>query len=181
MPKRTAPKTVRSNEPEGDEPRALFVQYLPGREVDKVKADPRLQRRLREDVITVCVKIGGHDWQVSIKDLFASLRHNRWAPIQAKHKWRIPVDEQHAWVALLEGMGFLHDAGTLRPTPALRKDDPVRPKAKAAERPIMVNPTIETDELLYMLAKEKDPNRKKAIRGQLRRMGHRGGLRGDAS
>lgn len=148
--------------------------------------------KLKRDAIDVCLRLNPQKWEVKWKDLLASLRHAKWAPIQAPHKWRIPIDAEEDLKDKLRIMGFQFSTVgdyTIKVMPMLRQE--VSPRRRitpvvSGEHPIRQRllklPSDKPMELVEeLLAELADPkvaqSEKKRIRAKLRRLGHHGGLR----
>lgn len=167
-----------------------FLKYLePGESRAEPLFTPEELRSLAGDITWVCLKNDPVNWWCSWTELVKALRHNRYAFIQAPKKWVIPIDAELKLREQLQELGFLFTKvgpDMLKPSPALSKLAKSRRSKAAAQStslkllPIELEMTVE--ELLAELADSlTDQKRKKLIRAKLRRMGHRGGLKNEAT
>lgn len=179
-----------------EEPRALFLHYWEEEQakdhlLKELTVNPKLRDQLVEDVIEVCIVLGGVLWKVKYDQILKSLRKkSRWKPytLRSKREWSIRECDEMPLLHMLKDLGFevqrerrLHrfKERMVSPTGEICKTN-IKTVITSKKRQVLeidLNESVE--ELVEVLRVEKDQVRKRVIRAKLRRMGHKGGLRGD--
>jgi hypothetical protein len=174
-----------------DDRRTFLEQILENQAApSEVSFSSKEVKRLVSDVAFVCFRISEKMMECAWPEMMKCLRHSRYAVIQAPRKWEVYANQEESLKQLLTKQGFIISANglgqpTIRVGKSLLSLRPISKDGGKAQfsspkkKLLKIETNVTVDELKEELAdKETSQQKKKMIRAKLRRMGHKGGLRG---